>query len=103
MKKRNRAWRRDVRNRQIIRKKRICHNYYDFDWYRTDGAYSKGKIHCSCFLCKPSKRWKMPTFHDAKKLYKMELDQREALGLNIRHNKIAREVRKASYYGAGIK
>lgn len=47
---RTRAYRRNVRNKAIARKKRIV-SHYGFDWYPHDGQYSKGKIHCSCKMC----------------------------------------------------
>ena len=48
------AYTRDVRNKAIARKKRICKEL-DMTWYNVDGKYSKGKIHCGCPLCKPTK------------------------------------------------
>ncbi len=49
---RTRAFRRAQRRRVIARKKRICLRYYGFDFYPFDGMYSKGKIHCSCPMCR---------------------------------------------------
>lgn len=84
---RNRGNRRLLRHRAIYRKKSICnvhstpvvvwdetkHHYvsdwsrkHPFDWYRHDGMYSKGKIHCSCPLCKFSRHYKLPTLRDIK-------------------------------------
>ena len=74
------------RHRNIARKKRICNNYTRYgtkvledgrvkldtsfvepmDWYEHDGQYDKGKIHCSCGLCKFSKKFGLPTFTDMK-------------------------------------
>ncbi len=34
---------------------------YGLDWYRHDGKYSKGKIHCGCGLCKFGKKYNLPT------------------------------------------
>ena len=49
---RTRAYRREVRNKAIARKKRIAKQYWPHvDWYPCDGMYSKGKIHCSCKSC----------------------------------------------------
>lgn len=49
---RTRAYRRKQRSRVIARKKRICRLYHGFDYYPFDGMYSKGKIHCSCPMCR---------------------------------------------------
>ena len=51
---RNRAYTRKMRAKAIKRKKRIVSNWHWFDrgYYPHDGMYSKGKIHCSCPLCK---------------------------------------------------
>ena len=58
---RDRAYLRKVRKKAIHRKKNICHDVYGFDWYKNDGMYSKGKIHCSCPLCKYSKVYDLST------------------------------------------
>ena len=52
---RNRAYTRKMRAKAIKRKKRIVSNWHwwgDYPYYPHDGMYSKGKIHCSCPLCK---------------------------------------------------
>ena len=51
---RNRAYTRRMRAKQIRRKKRIVSHWSWFEngYYPHDGMYSKGKIHCSCPLCK---------------------------------------------------
>lgn len=49
--RRNRAYYRKQRIKHIKRKKNISEHCYGYDWYQVDGAYSKGKIHCSCPLC----------------------------------------------------
>ncbi|MBO5388910.1 MAG: hypothetical protein J6A59_12365 [Lachnospiraceae bacterium] len=73
---RTRSYRRDVRNKTIARKKRICraiyggspHRLYETPepgyWYKVDGKYAKGKIHCSCKMCKYSKHYGLPTVRD---------------------------------------
>ena len=38
------CYRRYVRNKAILRKKRISNSVYGLDWYKHDGQYSKGKI-----------------------------------------------------------
>ena len=52
---RTRAYTRKMRAKAIKRKKRITSHYPGsdtFPYYPHDGMYSKGKIHCSCPLCK---------------------------------------------------
>ena len=55
------GYRRYVRNKTILRKKRISNSVYGLDWYKHDGQYSKGKIHCGCGLCKYGKKYDLPT------------------------------------------
>lgn len=55
---RGRAYVRAVRENAIKRKKRITQSYpLDLEYYADDGRFSKGKIHCGCGLCKPTKRF----------------------------------------------
>lgn len=70
---RTRSYRREVRNKTIARKKRICRAIYGASiggfenpgaWYKHDGQYSKGKIHCSCKMCTYSKYYGIPKFKD---------------------------------------
>ena len=76
------AYRRYVRNKSIIRKKRISNQCYGFDWYDFDGQYSKGKIHCGCGMCKPTKRFCYPSLEivrnntkiKSEKIYERTLD-----------------------------
>ncbi len=58
---RTRAYRRDVRNRAIARKKRIWRTAFGCDWYFPDGKYSKARLGCNCWLCKPQKHCKILT------------------------------------------
>ena len=51
---RTRAYRRHHRERVIDRLSRISHALYGRPYYRHRGAYSKGKIHCSCQMCRAS-------------------------------------------------
>lgn len=51
---RTRAYRRHHRERVIDRLSRISHSLYGRAYYRHRGAYSKGKIHCSCWMCRES-------------------------------------------------
>ena len=59
------GYRRYVRNKTIQRKKRISKSVYGLDWYRHDGQYSKGKIHCGCGLCKYGKKYGLPTIRSS--------------------------------------
>lgn len=85
---RSRAYRRDQRSRHITRKKNICNAHKIFatsakgsvmyvsnidlsrlvpmEWYDCDGKYSKGKIHCSCGICKYGKKFGLPTIRRVK-------------------------------------
>jgi hypothetical protein len=64
---RTRSYRRDVRNRKIAHRKHIVHRYWDgCEWYKHDGQYSKGKIHCSCRMCTYSKFYDLPRLTDLK-------------------------------------
>lgn len=64
---RSRSFRREVRNKVIRRKKRICKEIYlNNNWYKYDGQYSKGKIHCSCKMCTYSKTYDLPRLSDIK-------------------------------------
>lgn len=49
---RPRSYFRAQRRRVITRKKRIIHEQHDYWSYRYDGVLAKGKIHCSCPLCR---------------------------------------------------
>ena len=76
---RTRAYRREVRNKAIARKKRIVKNVYYMDnWYPHDGQYSKGKIHCSCPLCAFGAYDKnQVTDSDRRKIEKMDSELKE--------------------------
>lgn len=65
---RGRGYQRYVRNKTILRKKRISNSVYGLDWYNYDGQYSKGKIHCGCELCKFGKKYGLPTTRDIREL-----------------------------------
>lgn len=60
-----RAYARDMREKHIARKKSIVDHYgWSTGWYDCDGKYSKGKIHCSCGMCREktnNKSWKKRT------------------------------------------
>ena len=73
---RTRSYRREVRNKTIARKKRICRSIYGGSphrlyespepgyWYKVDGKYAKGKIYCGCKMCKYGKHYDLPTLRD---------------------------------------
>lgn len=63
---RTRAFRREVRNKLIKRKKAIVLSRDGSDWYKFDGQYSKGKIFCDCGICKFSRKYGLPTLKDEK-------------------------------------
>lgn len=50
--KRDRGYFREMRERHIKRKKRIVNSYFHPLKLKFDGMYSKGKIHCSCEMCR---------------------------------------------------
>ena len=63
-----------ARKKHIDRKIRILQNLHGKEnfsfWYRNvhKGAFSKGKIHCSCYLCRPYKHTKSPTVSTKRKI-----------------------------------
>lgn len=63
---RTRAFRREIRNTSIRRKKSIVLSRDGSDWYKFDGQYSKGKIFCDCGACKPSRKYGLSTLKDEK-------------------------------------
>lgn len=50
------AYRRHQRHAHINRKKRIIKEQNDYWRYKYDGDLDKGKIHCSCPLCRHKSR-----------------------------------------------
>ena len=48
---RNRAWRRKKNYSKARRKKKIANKIHRNNWYKHNGQYIKGKIHCSCLMC----------------------------------------------------
>ncbi len=63
---RTRAYRREVRNKAIARKKRVSHAFCGGEWFKTDGMYSKGHIGCGCRLCKYTKHYDIPLFYEVR-------------------------------------
>ena len=78
---RTRAFTRKMRAKHITRKKKIVSHWHWWgdnpSYYPHDGMYSKGKIHCSCKLCKSKAYYgaHLPTFQEIK----AELKQAEGL------------------------
>lgn len=68
------AYKRYQRHRAISRKKNICRKKQGSDWYKHDGQYDKGKIHCSCGSCKFGRKFGLPTFNDIKNQKKFKAD-----------------------------
>jgi len=54
---RTRAERRHFRVKTIKRKKRIIKEHNNYWSYAYDGVLNKGKIHCSCPICKHIRRY----------------------------------------------
>lgn len=52
MKNRTKNYYREMRAKHITRKKRIVREQHNYWHYEYEGQYSKGKIHCSCPLCR---------------------------------------------------
>jgi len=51
---------------KAIRKQKICRERDGSEWYPHLHQYSKGKIHCSCSLCKPKVSKRRPAFGEEK-------------------------------------
>lgn len=75
---RGRAYTRYQRNSHINRKKRIIHDMNDYWYYRYDGILSKGKIHCSCPMCRLKYR-EYTSKHDKSRLLAMNYSLDTAL------------------------
>lgn len=71
-------YRRHQRKRSIERKKRITEKVYGINnYYKYDGQYDKGKIHCSCWLCRSG--YESRKKHKEELLYDKEKDMLEDL------------------------
>ena len=81
------AYTRKMRAKHIKRKKDIIHKVYPWlgEWYKHDGQYSKGKIHCSCPLCsyKAYIGKHVPTWQEAKRIDAMQRELEEAMSIKI--------------------
>lgn len=66
---RGREYFRKVRIAAIAKKMRKSSHYApDGSYYKCKGQYSKGKIHCSCGLCKGERFSELPSKSDMNKL-----------------------------------
>ena len=70
---RGRAYTRYQRNSHINRKKRIIHDMNDYWYYTYEGVLSKGKIHCSCALCR-LKYWEFTSKRDKSRMLVMNTE-----------------------------
>lgn len=52
MEERTLSYRRMQRRRTINRKKNIIKKQNNYWYYKHEGQLSKGKIHCSCWMCR---------------------------------------------------
>lgn len=73
---RGRAYYRHHRDRVIKRKKSICKKHYGFSYYSEDGMYSKGKIHCSCWMCSGKTKVHGSTISDLRDMERLDYDER---------------------------
>lgn len=67
---------REQRRKHIKRKKRIIKDLNNYWYYKHDGELSKGKIHCSCKLCRAKSRENGPKFSDLRKLEAMKAEMK---------------------------
>ena len=64
---RSKAYRRYQRRTHINRKKHVIKSQNDYWHYQHDGELDKGKIHCSCPMCRHKSR-DMASFSNQRKL-----------------------------------
>lgn len=62
------AYVRHQRFRVIARKKRIIKEQNNYWHYKYEGELSKGKIHCSCWMCSGKTRIHGPKFSELREL-----------------------------------
>lgn len=77
MKNRARNYYRIQRKRHINRKKRIIKGLNDYWVYKHEGMLSKGKIHCSCYMCAGKTNWHGYKPSDLRKLEAINQELRE--------------------------
>lgn len=71
------SYRRHKRYVKIARKKNLVHEMNDYWYYKFDGQYDKGKIHCSCPLCSAKYSINGPDIRDIKKLESLKFQIQE--------------------------
>lgn len=74
---RSKEYMRYQRRAHIERKKRIIKGQNDYWHYRHEGELDKGKIHCSCWLCR-HKSYDEPKISDKRKLIAAKQDIEDA-------------------------
>ena len=74
--KRGRAYTRQMREVKIRDRKHFCLNAYGYPWYTDDGKYSKGKIFCSCPMC----RYQGQNLRDEKRILSARQQEDEYAG-----------------------
>lgn len=76
MKNRTAQYRRRMRQIKIDRKKQIIKDQNNYWHYTFEGALDKGKIHCSCWMCR-RKSYDYARQDDERKAYSMLYDLEE--------------------------
>ena len=71
------------RARHINRKVRIIKEQNDYWHYKYKGELSKGKIHCSCWLCSGKYSVHGPKFRDMRELSRCEEEIKELNNGNL--------------------
>jgi len=74
----SRSYLRDVRRKTIRRKQRIIKEQNNYWYYKNAGELAKGKIHCSCPLCR-QKSSDLAKISDLRKTQE-DIDQMVELG-----------------------
>lgn len=76
MRHKTEQYRRFQRENHIAKRKRIAKECYGGDgWvYANEGVFNKGKVHCSCALCRPAKHGWCKSYYEeiGEKLEKFE-------------------------------
>ncbi len=92
---RTREYRRSQRERVINRKEHIIHDQNDYWNIRYRGMLSKGKIHCSCWMCR-RKSYDTTKMQDMRILLSSRQDIEDYIG---KGNKIYNKIRNEMNYG----
>lgn len=93
MVERNRTYRRIQRRRVINRKKRIIKGQNNYWHYKNEGELSKGKIHCSCWMCRSKSydRAKIQDVRNYENIYEQMFDLYNRNNSNI--NRLERKMK----------